>query len=227
MAIKPYKKTNRSKIMGYTHYWKFDENAIKLNGQLINYDVDVDNKELIVLHGDKWNKFIKAIKPILDEGLSKGILQEGNCFDALKSDSEMVWFNGIGVNSHETFYLYRISKKSRHQLDNEIPLGFSFCKTARKPYDEYVVRVLIEYERFFGDVVLISSDGDWDEVKKKYVLKDITPGKAIKILEYLSQDVLECISEIDKGRKWSDFGDFFKDYIIDSYLDNPNNWDEV
>ena len=24
----------------------------------------------------------------------------------------------------------------------------------------------------------------------------------------------------------NDFGDFFKDYIIDSYLDNPNNWDD-
>ena len=211
--------------MGYTHYWKFDENAIKLNGQLINYDVDKDNKELIVLNGDTWNEFIEVIKPILDEGISKGIINVGLGEDSLKLDSEMVWFNGVGVNSHETFYLHRISKKSKHQWDNEIPLGFSFCKTARKPYDEYVVRVLIEYERFFGDVVLISSDGDWDEVKKKYVLKDITPNVAIAILEELNQGVLDVISGIDKGYEWDKSGDFFSNYITTSYLDNPSVWD--
>ena len=42
---------------------------------------------------------------------------------------------------------------------------FNFCKTAHKPYDKYVVEVLSLAEMRFGDLIEISSDGDWEKIK--------------------------------------------------------------
>ena len=40
---------------------------------------------------------------------------------------------------------------------------FSFCKTARKPYDTIVVAILCAIQDIYGDeLVEISSDGDMD-----------------------------------------------------------------
>jgi len=40
---------------------------------------------------------------------------------------------------------------------------FWFCKTARKPYDKYVVATLILFKYYFGDKVELSSDGTSEE----------------------------------------------------------------
>jgi hypothetical protein len=62
-------------------------------------------------------------------------------------------FNGSEVNDgdHETFYL----------LAGELP-GFSFCKTARKPYDLVVSVVLLRAAHHYGAAIDIASDGRWD-----------------------------------------------------------------
>ncbi len=64
--------------------------------------------------------------------------------------SKAVVFNGVGENSHETFY---IEKKD---------IDLNFCKTARKPYDLLVCACLIAAADILN--YTISSDGnlnDW------------------------------------------------------------------
>ena len=67
--------------------------------------------------------------------------------------AEEIRFNGRGENAHETFMLLRDDKES-----------FQFCKTARKPYDLFVVGVLTIVNHFAPNCYDISSDGwadDW------------------------------------------------------------------
>jgi hypothetical protein len=69
-----------------------------------------------------------------------------------EADTEIVRFNGFGEDSHETF-LFSIDGAD----------SFNFCKTARKPYDAVVTACLIHMKDTYGDLVRISSDGDWSE----------------------------------------------------------------
>ena len=67
------------------------------------------------------------------------------------NDAE-ISLNGYGEDSHESFII--------GQMDR----GFSFCKTARKPYDQVVTAALCLLAARFGDRVKVSSDGtvgDW------------------------------------------------------------------
>lgn len=62
-----------------------------------------------------------------------------------------VRFNGIGGDGHETFLFSRDA------------CPFSFCKTARKPYDAAVVACLIAAANEFPDAVSFRSDGISEE----------------------------------------------------------------
>ena len=62
---------------------------------------------------------------------------------------DAIIFNGIGDNGHETMALDRLRTEA-----------FSFCKTARKPYDRVVVALLCFVNLHAPGVWLISSDGD-------------------------------------------------------------------
>jgi len=65
------------------------------------------------------------------------------------NDAE-ISLNGCGEYSHETFQI------------REGDTGFSFCKTARKPYDEIVTGILCLFAARFPQVT-ISSDGSPSE----------------------------------------------------------------
>ena len=54
---------------------------------------------------------------------------------------------------------------------------FKFCKTAQKPYDIAVCSALIIAKRYFGESIMISSDGDNEEWKESKALCQ-------KILDY-------------------------------------------
>lgn len=60
-------------------------------------------------------------------------------------------FNGVGEDMYESFV-----------FKNE-PTEFTFCKTARKPYDAVVCAVLILVKKWFNGDIEISSDGKWEE----------------------------------------------------------------
>ena len=111
--------------MGYTHYWELlssvDETA--------------------------WARICDAAKRILSEATSMGIpLQWESDVDAMPEVStEMIRFNGVEEDGHETFLVTPNPK-------------WDFCKTARKPYDTVVVAMLCMLEQLAE--FSWSSDGD-------------------------------------------------------------------
>ncbi len=64
-------------------------------------------------------------------------------------DDEYIRFNGVGDDAHETFLLERDGSE-----------GFTFCKTAQKPYDLAVTACLLIYKKHSPDTMHLTSDGD-------------------------------------------------------------------
>lgn len=89
------------------------------------------------------------------------------------------YFNGKGDDGHETF-----------AITSDLGNSFNFCKTARKPYDIVVCKVLLIFKHHLGDGISVSSDGfsTYQPDNKKYKegdkvrLKDLdgTWGKAVR-----------------------------------------------
>lgn len=116
--------------MGYTQYWR------KPNGL---------DREKFKLYAADVAQLIKGAD----------ILQyESNKAEPPEVSIEMVHFNGIGDDGHETFLMSPEAE------------DFSFCKTARKPYDQYVTACLILAKIHFGDAIQVSSDGDYEDWKE-------------------------------------------------------------
>jgi hypothetical protein len=121
--------------MGYTHYFDTNEKITK----------------------EKWDNFTSAVKKLVD-GCTL-IQKEYNDSKKPVVNSKEVRFNGIGEDGHETFYITRISKIPDWQSDRGGKV-FNFCKTARKPYDRYVVATLLLAHLYLADEIEIGSDGD-------------------------------------------------------------------
>lgn len=65
-----------------------------------------------------------------------------------------------GDPNHETFYLERCMEVAAWMKDRPPEKQrFSFCKTARKPYDVVVTAILCLAEHLTGGVYSVSSDG--------------------------------------------------------------------
>jgi len=96
----------------------------------------------------------ELIKEVLEE--NKGILAQE--YDKPNKppvfNSKLLRFNGKGDEGHETLYI-EFGKKE----------DFAFCKTAYKPYDEAVMKVLLILELSEG--FTFSSDGAIDEEWKE------------------------------------------------------------
>lgn len=73
------------------------------------------------------------------------------------NDSQIV-LNGYDEESHETFVLDRF-KPENPSYRKDDPEYFSFCKTARKPYDRVVVSIMVAAKAIASDALTISSDG--------------------------------------------------------------------
>lgn len=105
---------------------------------------------------------VKIIKEILDNAYKCKLIQrEFNDFSEPIVNNKEVIFNGVGEYGHETFH-YTINNDNnmlKALASNEY---FSFCKTARKPYDQIVMKVLIVLKCFIP-TLRISSDGDFDK----------------------------------------------------------------
>jgi hypothetical protein len=110
--------------MGYTHYWVLTEEPSR----------------------EKFVEFAEGVKQIVETAKDAGIA----IADEEYRDTLIV-FNGVGADSHESFYV------SADGVD------FNFCKTAQKPYDIAVTASLIHAKKVFGDKIKISSDGDWSD----------------------------------------------------------------
>ena len=127
--------------MGYTHYWKIKKELPK----------------------EQWEAFKDETCALLDDPSVSDIIGDamGNAGFPRITDTE-VTFNGVGKKAHETFSIDRCAGHREYCK----PI-FNFCKTAYKPYDRYVVRVLLLAEKHFGDSISVSSDGNWEEIRNQ------------------------------------------------------------
>ena len=133
--------------MGYTHYW---------------YRQKTLPKEL-------FKAFSIDCKKLADE-LKVPIQFEYDCSDPPVFSDDLVRFNGFEGNGHETFYLERINENKLERI-NENKQYFTFCKTARKPYDILVACCLIAFAYHFENCnIKVVSDGDdnneWNEYRE-------------------------------------------------------------
>jgi len=131
--------------MGYTHYW-------------------YKEKEL---DSQKWSDFTKDTTAIINE--TTELCWESDQLDRKPEiTDEIIRFNGKSDGGHETFYFTRveIEKDKAFVATDEDGKYFNFCKTARKPYDKYVVAILHLAKRHFGDKIYLASDGKDSELKE-------------------------------------------------------------
>jgi len=85
---------------------------------------------------------------------------EYNSEDPVVINQELIRFNGVEDDGHETFFVERNNTS-----------GFNFCKTACKPYDVAVGCCLIVMQNENPKNFVVSSDGDkqdWQEIIQLY-----------------------------------------------------------
>ena len=68
-------------------------------------------------------------------------------------------FNAMRPEDYENFRYPPLFEQNHRTGIEE---GFSFCKTARKPYDPVVCATLIAIKHHLGEYVSVRSDGDFD-----------------------------------------------------------------
>ena len=130
--------------MGYTHYWSMSNDFTPAEWQLICGAA----RNVIT----KFNDFGNSVK----------LARE---YDDISTPAEItdehIRFNGLGDDGHETFLIPREIPEAPEWRQGEP--DFQFCKTARKPYDDAVVAVLIYIRQECPGKFEWSSDGDLSE----------------------------------------------------------------
>lgn len=107
-----------------------------------------------------WEKILVDFNKVLPKFIDK---LDTTTDQKLQADNEMIYFNGIGEEAHETFYIDRVSEDSSletYYTDERKGKYFECCKTARKDYDLAVSCVLIIAKRHLGEDIIVGSDGD-------------------------------------------------------------------
>ena len=96
-------------------------------------------------------KSLLEVSPKQRELIDEVLKEHADILDIETNTNRELVLNGIEENSHETFVI-EFGKKTE----------FEFCKTARKPYDIPVCKILLvlRYSKGFE----LSSDGDINEM---------------------------------------------------------------
>jgi len=130
--------------MGYTHYW---------------YHLPQHTPA----HDKQWNSMLRLANDLFNNHPLAGADGTGGA----EATPERIVFNGVGDdNSHETFWFRRDPEQALAEWRKERTEDdryFSFCKTARKPYDICVVAMLARAERL--GLIRFESDGSPAELK--------------------------------------------------------------
>lgn len=101
--------------MGYTHYWSTESNFTD----------------------EEWTEVCARARSVL-QFTDIPVQWECDVEEPSEVSNEVIRFNGVGDDGYETFMI------SPRKIGNTIMEGLgSFCKTARKPYDEVVVAMLV------------------------------------------------------------------------------------
>lgn len=117
--------------MGYTHY----------------------HEQARAFTDTEWSALLDDVRKIIGHSHGIPLAREYDRADEPPElDGELVIFNGVGDDGHETFVLTR--EPSGH---------FEFTKTARKPYDEVVTACLLAAHAIAPGALDIGSDGEPEE----------------------------------------------------------------
>lgn len=140
----------------------------------------------------KWELFLvdfNKVLPHFEDVLDKTTDQK------LVMNNEIIFFNGIGDESHETFYIDRVSdensKETYHQ-DERKGKYFECCKTNRNPYDLAVSSALIIAKKHFGEDFIVGSDGDNSD-EEWIMAKELCH----KVLGYGNLDMGDIYKDVD------------------------------
>src|SRR3990167_713411 len=125
--------------MGYTHYWHLNPNGKQkdLSGCLDNIKKVIEEHKQIIKYEED-----EAKPPLVTK--------------------EVIRFNGIGQDGHETFYFQYPPDLTDKPIKNDDGYIFACCKTARKPYDIVVCKCLLILKEYLKSDMQLSSDGDWN-----------------------------------------------------------------
>lgn len=135
--------------MGYTHYWYYNPSQSKSGTT------------------EPFTKALTEIQKYKAHLEERGLVVRGPMGEESPVlTSEMIAYNGDSSTglAHESFCVERELQTPRN--------GFSFCKTARKPYDTMVCLSIIALFEAFSDpsVFSYSSDGDEEEWEDAYAI---------------------------------------------------------
>lgn len=108
--------------MGYTHYWNQERNLTKAQWAAVIADI-----RTIIAYA-QHDCGIALANGMGDGGTSPEI------------NEAHISFNGVGDDSHETFFITR-TIRTKPEYEGE-RTDWGFCKTARKPYDAVVTACL-------------------------------------------------------------------------------------
>jgi len=128
--------------MGYTHYWYRKK--------------EIPQDRFDIIYHNFYTAYLKL------QGDKKSILGNGAGEEATLPEitSQNIIFNGRGDDAHETVYFPRVlTRKDMNSVKPEKGFYLDCTKTARKPYDFYVMVFLIIAKFFLQDDIKISSDG--------------------------------------------------------------------
>lgn len=172
--------------MGYTHYFTQRRSFTKAEWTQVCTDIGDILKEI------QHNQGIALANRMGEPGTSPEITPD------------RIYFNGLGDDGHETMCVYRQRRKPEYEGDRA---GWSFCKTAEKPYDAAVTAVLcylttctrksapVTGEPIIGsEVYTATSDGDGNA----FVAGLDMARKAIPRLA----DVIDIPMDIMKADRW-------------------------
>ena len=158
--------------MGYTHYWRQSRDFTET----------------------EWKQIQDFSKKLLKSDDAKKILtsDKKDC-DYLRINDHCVVFNGKKELAHETFALERYVPTDDKYHVKDINGYFNFCKTAEKPYDLYVVAMLVFANNLAPDAIKLSSDGNWPDWKRgcqlaSYVNNVLLKNTQLKLPSFLRED---------------------------------------
>jgi len=132
--------------MGYTHYYSFVPASPEFRSA--------------------FPQLLADTRQILDDLTAKGVPTAGPMGDGQPMlTANVIAFNGVGPeDDYESFALETGQDPSiaRHAPDGQT-FVWTFCKTARRPYDLAVAAVLLRAKQLAPRHVALSSDGRWND----------------------------------------------------------------
>jgi hypothetical protein len=144
----------------------------------MGYTLSWNTKKGKSITKEETEKCVEAIKQIIEK--HKDIVE----IEFIGKSELNKWninFNGIGDDAHETFCFYSYYDKSSAEMimgvfeDREFnedyispsgKLGRTFCKTARKPYDEVIKECFIKIQEITNNKFDINCDDGFVYTKK-------------------------------------------------------------